>query len=166
LNSYQNILVESSSPEWLVKITDFGISKRAVDGETDFRTNVGTSGYVAPEVIGCLSEDNQNISYSVAVDIWAIGIIAFQLLLKRLPFLSHYDIMCYFDGKKHLGIDNTPNANLSNTCQDFIKGLLSPNPVNRPTAESAMEHSWIAGDPPSMDIEESLVYRSLIYAII
>jgi serine/threonine protein kinase len=92
-------LVESNSPEWLVKITDFGISKRALDGETDFRTNVGTSGYVAPEVIGCFSEDNQNISYSVAVDIWAIGIIAFQLLLKRLPFLSHYDIICYFDGK-------------------------------------------------------------------
>lgn len=51
----QNILVASLSPI-KVKITDFGVSKRAVDGPS-FQTQVGTSSYMAPKVWGFLDYD-------------------------------------------------------------------------------------------------------------
>ncbi|KAH6665638.1 calcium/calmodulin-dependent protein kinase [Halenospora varia] len=125
-----NILVESNSPEWLIKIADFGISKRAQEGETDFRTHVGTSGYIAPEVIGFFSENGSAVPYSVAVDIWAIGIITVELLLKRLPFINIYDLTRYLDGKNELQITVDSALNLSDTCRDlFVEDNLQEDPL-------------------------------------
>uniref|UniRef100_A0A8H7N300 mitogen-activated protein kinase n=1 Tax=Bionectria ochroleuca TaxID=29856 RepID=A0A8H7N300_BIOOC len=50
-----NILVFESSPDWWVKISDFGISKRAEEEVTAFHTLVGTRGYLAPEILGFFS---------------------------------------------------------------------------------------------------------------
>jgi serine/threonine protein kinase len=151
LKKHQNILVESNSPEWLVKIADFGISKRAQEGETDFRTHVGTHGYVAPEVLGFFSDNAQSVPYSVSVDIWAIGIVAAELLLKRLPFLDICELTRYLDGSKQLDI----GADFSHSCREFVRELLTPNPVTRPTAGSARNHLWVTAGIPPVDTEES-----------
>ncbi|KAI6778104.1 uncharacterized protein J7T54_001524 [Emericellopsis cladophorae] len=98
-----NILVEAASPDWLVKIADFGISKRAQEGGTDLRTmQIGTFGYMAPEVMGFFSGNDPSVAYSVTVDIWAIGIIAFELLFKRHPFANVKHILDYVTGTEEL----------------------------------------------------------------
>ncbi|KAH8682605.1 hypothetical protein BX600DRAFT_492614 [Xylariales sp. PMI_506] len=53
-----NILVSQPSPDWWVKIGDFGISKRVVEENTALRTMVGTKGYLAPEVFGMVRTDD------------------------------------------------------------------------------------------------------------
>ena len=88
------------------KIIDFGLSKvvgtaavlkgdvRVVKGKRDVsihsrdvpsvsttlaRTFVGTKGFIAPEML-------QRLSYSHAVDIWALGVLAYVVLCGCLPF--------------------------------------------------------------------------------
>ncbi|KAI1126258.1 kinase-like protein [Nemania abortiva] len=144
-----NILVASYSPRWLVKIADFGISKQ--EGGTRLQTQVGTPGYMAPEVF----EENNN--YSVSVDIWAIGIIAIELLLKQHPLPYVSDLFRFAHGITPLITDTEAGAFLSEACRDFVRGLLNANPVARPTAKEALSHPWLEEViPDSEDEEESL----------
>lgn len=69
-----NILVKSKGPDWWVKISDFGNSKRAEEGLTALRTLNGTPGFLAPEMLmqlGLFDDDDFEVSdeYTVAVDI-------------------------------------------------------------------------------------------------
>jgi serine/threonine protein kinase len=156
LNRLQNILVKSHSPGWLVKIADFGISKRAQEGGTDLRTmHIGTFGYMAPEVLGFFSGNDPAVAYSVSIDIWAIGVISIELLLKQHPFSNVSDLVTYVHGTKQLDLVGVTGMNLSNTCRDFVSALLAPNPATRPTAGAASKHPWIAAGIPSADTEES-----------
>ncbi|KFY76901.1 hypothetical protein V499_03592 [Pseudogymnoascus sp. VKM F-103] len=136
-----NILVVSTSP-WLVKIADFGISKQCHEG-TQLQTQLGTTEYMAPELKGHFRSSHSISVYSISVDIWAIGVITMELLLTH-PFLYSSDQEDYTRGIKPLRFDEPPGMNISKPCQDFIKLLLIPNPIHRPTAEAAISHSWFA----------------------
>jgi serine/threonine protein kinase len=81
----QNILVLHPTPNWWVKISDFGISKK-VEG-TALRTAIGTESYLAPEVRGFIADDdNADGTFSLAVDVWAVGAIVFRMIAGQLPF--------------------------------------------------------------------------------
>lgn len=45
-------------------------------------TNTGTLHYRAPESFGG--------EYSESIDIWAVGVIAYELLVGKLPFACQY----------------------------------------------------------------------------
>ena len=63
-----------------VKIGDFGLAaKLEFDGERK-RTMCGTPNYIAPEVL----EGTQGHSYEV--DIWALGVIMYTLIIGKPPF--------------------------------------------------------------------------------
>jgi serine/threonine protein kinase len=46
-------------------------------------TKTGTLNYEAPEILSCAT-------YSEKVDIWAVGIMVYELLTGKLPFYSAY----------------------------------------------------------------------------
>lgn len=73
----ENCLLDS---EGHLLLTDFGLSKVALDGE-DERTNsvLGTIEYMAPEVI-------EGKPYDFSVDWWGLGAIGFDLLTGSPPF--------------------------------------------------------------------------------
>ncbi|CAI2372278.1 unnamed protein product [Moneuplotes crassus] len=79
--------------EGYVHITDFGISKKMrPNNKVD---TSGTPGYMAPEIM-C----RQNYNYSV--DYFAVGVIAFECMFQRRPFLGRTkreirDYMCNTD---------------------------------------------------------------------
>ena len=55
----QNVLVVHTGPDyWWVKIADFGISKRVIDGHTALRTQMGTPAFQAPEILGFVLPNN------------------------------------------------------------------------------------------------------------
>ena len=72
----ENILLDA---EGHLLLTDFGLSKVAVDGEHQCRSMTGTLEYMAPEVV--LQEN-----YGTAVDWWSFGILGFDLLTGSSPF--------------------------------------------------------------------------------
>lgn len=115
---------------------------------------IGTFGYMAPEVLTFANNDSP-AAYSVAIDIWAIGVVAVELLLKRHPFSSILDLAGYVHGTRQLDIAGQNGATPSDKCQDFLRRLLSADPVNRPTAKVASRHPWLVERGPSVDREES-----------
>ncbi|KAI8622929.1 kinase-like protein [Xylariaceae sp. FL1651] len=152
-----NILVASDSPRWAVKIADFGISKQAIEGGTHLQTmHIGTFGYMAPEVHGFHADSGVDVAYSVSVDIWAIGIIAIELLLKLHPLPTLSDLVNLINGSKPLVTDTSNGLFLSVPCRDFVRGLLTTNPITRPTASAALQHVWLEEVIPDSEDEESL----------
>lgn len=76
----ENCLLDS---EGHLLLTDFGLSKVAVDGDYRCRSMTGTVEYMAPEVI------QQRAAYDTAVDWWSFGILGFDLLTGSSPFAAN-----------------------------------------------------------------------------
>ncbi|KAK0621044.1 kinase-like domain-containing protein [Immersiella caudata] len=142
-----NILIASTAPSWQVKIADFGISKRAVQGGTQLRTMNGTMGYQAPEVLGLFTDDSavdsQAMQYTVSVDIWAVGVIALELLVKRRIFPRMGDLGAFFYGRRPLDLSRKEGEELTLECCTFVKSLLEPDSALRPTAAAVLAHPWL-----------------------
>nr|CAD7573332.1 unnamed protein product [Timema californicum] len=66
-----NILLNSNKPNTLIKVTDFGVSKK----ETNMQTVIGTLFFIAPEI---LKQHFQQRTYTNQVDIWSLGVILFN----------------------------------------------------------------------------------------
>lgn len=77
----ENILLDS---EGHLLLTDFGLSKVAVDGHHHCRSMTGTLEYMAPEVL-------RQESYGTAVDWWSFGILGYDLLTGGSPFRASCD---------------------------------------------------------------------------
>jgi calcium/calmodulin-dependent protein kinase I len=142
-----NILVKSHSPDWWVKIGDFGISKRAGEGLHALRTLSGTLGFMAPEVLvqhGLLdsAEFGEVREYTVAVDIWSLGEIIFRALTNEPPFPK--GLASYIKEPSSYPFEAINNANLHLSAGKFVWNLLRAMPADRPTAEAALRHPWLA----------------------
>ncbi|MFD7076941.1 protein kinase [Nocardioides sp. NPDC059952] len=114
-----NILYGATDP----CVIDMGIA-RSVDGTALTQTGkaVGTYGYQAPEQV-------QTGTFSSAVDIWALGLVAFVAATGRWPFSGEIGSM------GHLLKGESPNLSL---CPVYLRPLvaacLAEDPTGRPSA--------------------------------
>ncbi len=77
-----NIMVTSDDQ---VKVMDFGLAKIKGSGlVTKVGTTMGTAAYMSPEQVSGEKVDQRT-------DIWALGIIFYELLTGELPFKADYD---------------------------------------------------------------------------
>ena len=81
----ENILVnrqsDSNSDPISVKLTDFGFAAK-YDHERQDKTSLGSPAYMAPELW-------KREAHSMKVDCWAVGVIAFQLISGKFPFVAN-----------------------------------------------------------------------------
>jgi serine/threonine protein kinase len=99
---------------------------------------------MAPEILGFFQGNDPTVAYSVTVDIWAIGIITVELLFEKHPFANIKEMLDYINGVRPLYLDDSQQEiACTELCKDFLKQLLYPDPIIRPTAGAASNHPWI-----------------------
>ena len=164
-----NIFVIDKSP-WWVKIGDFGISKRIRSGNTRFQTMIGTPDFVAPEVLRLIDngggddtddEDDGEEEYTVAVDLWSLGCVVFQLLTLKVPFTNLKKLSAYCRSKlDRFPIGLVSRFAVSAAAIEMIKQLLEPLPSDRTTALAALDHTWLREASELPFDENTLLARS------
>lgn len=78
----ENILFEHKGPDSKIVVADFGLSKMAPTGcELVLKTTCGSVEYLAPEIV--LGE-----AYTIAVDLWSLGVITYIMLCAYSPFFD------------------------------------------------------------------------------
>ncbi|EIE20566.1 kinase-like protein [Coccomyxa subellipsoidea C-169] len=132
----ENILMTSASE---IKLADFGL---ALDlrHETP-KSCVGTLDYMPPEGGGAVP--NLVPSYGFPADIWATGILCYELLVGGSPFEADTKEETY---DKIMQGDLWLPSHLSANAHDFWPlQALHLNPEERPTAAQLLRHQWLAG---------------------
>ncbi|GFR50550.1 hypothetical protein Agub_g12824 [Astrephomene gubernaculifera] len=150
----QGILHRDLKPENILftrnmtfKLCDFGLAidlrdERAV-------TRAGTLEYMAPEVLECPfksrpidNKENERLHYTAAVDAWAVGVLAYELLVGRPPFEAPER-----DGVEECIRRQNPRFpfGLSELARSFIATALQKDPEQRPTVQEMMSHPFIRG---------------------
>lgn len=123
----ENILLDSKDN---VKICDFGWCAKA---NKQRKTFCGTLDYMAPEMFSLEG-------HSFEVDLWALGVLLYDLLHGRTPFsaLSTEDVgqqivECQFDIDKDVSFE----------AADLIKQLITLDPEQRLQAAEILRHPWV-----------------------
>ena len=117
----------------LVKLGDFGWSSFVNNKEKRY-TFCGTPDYLAPEMI------SQTVGHGKAVDIWAVGIMAYEMVKGFPPFhAKNYDATINNIQKMKYKLDSS----FSLKTKDFILKILRKNPSQRPTAQELLGHAWL-----------------------
>ncbi|XP_034609949.1 ribosomal protein S6 kinase alpha-1 isoform X6 [Trachemys scripta elegans] len=114
----ENILLDE---EGHIKLTDFGLSKEAIDHEKKAYSFCGTVEYMAPEVV-----NRQGHTHSA--DWWSYGVLMFEMLTGSLPFQGkdRKETMTFIL-KAKLGMPQF----LSSEAQSLLRALFKRNPANR-----------------------------------
>ncbi|MDG4787793.1 protein kinase [Micromonospora sp. WMMD1102] len=86
-----NILVGYDGSGLRVRVSDFGLAKRA-DPFTMLASAQGTFAFMAPEVL-------RREGYSRASDVWSVGTIGYLLLTGRLPYDDGAPLSSYSPGR-------------------------------------------------------------------
>lgn len=130
----------SPSGDYVLLVTDFGLSKMVNSSNKLFQTVCGTPVYMAPELFINKPYD----PYSV--DMWALGVCLYQILSMQLPFnfrgRSQHSVVNDMLNKRFNfdKFSTTPSEEF----QDLVCGLLDPNPQNRLTIKDILKHEWIS----------------------
>jgi serine/threonine-protein kinase len=72
-------------PNGAVKILDFGLAKATDQGLSESGAQFGTVSYMAPEQIRGAAVDRR-------ADLWAFGVVLYEMLTGRKPFVGERDI--------------------------------------------------------------------------
>jgi calcium-dependent protein kinase len=128
----ENILYKSKEANSEIKLIDFGLSYKFGEAE-EMHTIVGTSYYVAPEVL--------EKRYGMECDIWSLGVILYLLLAGKPPFAGSdkNDIFNKIQNCEY-SMDDEVWRSVSSEAKDIIRKLICRNPKDRLTAAQAMEH--------------------------
>uniref|UniRef100_A0A7S1GPG9 Protein kinase domain-containing protein n=1 Tax=Cyclophora tenuis TaxID=216820 RepID=A0A7S1GPG9_CYCTE len=132
-----SLLLVSPHSDTDIKITDFGYAKK-VTHPNSLRTQCGTIGYVAPEIL------SHSPAYDVPCDMWSAGVILYLLLGGYRPFRSNNDDEVmersrygrYEFHKKYW-------SDISQDAKDLIQDMLTVDPKKRITAKKALKSQWL-----------------------
>mmetsp|Transcript_7946 Transcript_7946/g.9944 ORF Transcript_7946/g.9944 Transcript_7946/m.9944 type:complete len:379 (-) Transcript_7946:661-1797(-) len=174
----ENLLLKSEASDHECKLADFGFAIEC-QGE-DQTAQLGTPGYVAPEIL-------KSERYGTPVDMWSCGVIIFVILGGYPPFpqpemidgrINHDETLDKIK-KGEFEFDPTWWKEVSDDAKDLIKKLLCLDTKKRLTAKQALRHPWFLKDPGELtkhNLEKNLQemkrwnakrkFRSAVHSVI
>lgn len=134
-----NVLLESTDEETLLKVSDFGLSK-AVNNDSVMRTLCGTPLYVAPEVLLTGGRG----SYTKKVDIWSLGVVLFTMLSGTLPFSDEYGTAASDQIKKgKFAYRSSAWRGISLHAKQLINEMLTVDADKRLSIDDVLRNQWL-----------------------
>ncbi|XP_046917228.2 aurora kinase A [Dermatophagoides farinae] len=124
----ENILLGSNGQ---VKIADFGWSVHAPSSRRE--TMCGTLDYLPPEMI-------LQRPYNHYVDLWCLGVLAYEFIVGRPPFETKNSFETY---RRIITLSYDIPNHLSDEAKNFIQRLIVKEPVRRMSLAEARHHRWI-----------------------
>lgn len=172
-----NLLIDNKGN---LKIADFGLARTYNDNLKRYTNKVITLWYRCPELL-LGAED-----YGPEVDIWSVGCLLFELLVKRPLFPGktepeQLDLIFrivgtpteeVWPGWTRLSLSHMVSTHsyrprlreklgfLSRGAVDLIEAMLQLDPKRRPTAKEALDHDWFWTEPYPTPKGELPAYRS------
>ena len=116
----------------LYKYGDFGFAIPANEMANHQNYNVGSPVYMPPEAL----KDNQ---YSVSCDVWAIGVIFYQLIRGIVPWRALSEKVLY-DKMVNEPLDNMTKG-MPEVARKFLADVLNLNPSLRPSPDKMLNWS-------------------------
>jgi serine/threonine protein kinase len=114
----ENVLLDGDGH---IKLTDFGLSKDSINGQSLTHTFCGTPEYLAPEVI-------YGAGYGKPVDWWSLGTLLYEMLTGLPPFYNENLHVMY---EKIVRAKLTFPSYLSSKSVSFLSALLERDPKKR-----------------------------------
>ncbi|CAL1536051.1 unnamed protein product, partial [Lymnaea stagnalis] len=124
-----NILLQD---KFNIKLADFGVSKLLDDISVAHTSGVGTTRWMAPEML-------RSEPYRKEVDIWAVGCTVLEMITRYPPFKGLERHMVEF---RLSGEHPSPAYNLDLNCSqdlnDFLNETFEKDPMKRPRAANLL----------------------------
>jgi serine/threonine protein kinase len=121
----ENLLIDADG---YIKIVDLGFAKKLKRNQM-YRTYTicGTPDYMSPEML-------TNLGYNVSVDVWAVGVLIFEMICGYAPFGEQMNGVGKHDAATTM--KNIMHQHVLIPVQDssvirIIRSLLVKNPINR-----------------------------------
>ncbi|TDL28512.1 Pkinase-domain-containing protein [Rickenella mellea] len=141
-----NLLVD---PSGIIKISDFGISKRTDDINVNgIHTGMqGSVFWMAPEVISA-GRAGPQIGYNGKVDIWSLGCVVLEMWAGRRPWPDADAIAVLVQLVKNQCAPPVPeDVILSPVADDFRSKCFAIKPEDRPSASELRKHPYLVLQP-------------------
>ena len=137
----ENILLDSNNR---CKLADFGFSNYVYQYQ-ERKSFCGTPQYLAPEMI-------EQKGHGPGVDIWAIGVLCFELITSKLPFIGKNQEELY-ENIKRVNI-NWPGGDFNPLAKNLITKILKYDPKERPSLDEILAQPWFENFPSNIPLLE------------
>lgn len=135
----ENFLIFTDDKNQLkIKLIDFGFACHFKPNEKK-RDKVGSINYIAPEML--LEEDCE---YDCKIDIWALGICLYNMLVGKQPFADDDIVLLAEKIKKdELNFSHPVFSTINHNTKKIIEEVLNKNPHKRPSAADIKLIPWL-----------------------
>lgn len=143
----ENILMVGGGPNAegaVAKLADFGwCAELKKEGERR-NTFCGTWDYLSPEMV-------QNEPHGPPVDVWAMGVLLYEMIAGRPPFAAGNNQMKAME--RIMKVELLFPSHVSPLPKDLISKLLVRAPEKRLSLQSAAEHPWVCHYVPDARVD-------------
>ena len=133
----------------VLKLADFGLAKSYADQEQSLvNTICGSPLYMAPELF--ISKQ-----YDSKIDIWAFGVIMYQMLFGMHPYggTTYQQLVSNLKNKK---VNFFIHKNFTPSCFDLVTNALVTEPTSRIDWPNMLNHEWFEYWRTNVDTDSSL----------